>query len=105
MAFQLGVCAICQSGGQKVVIPLHDKEGGPLVCHICYGKWHAEHGRKRKAGRVVVRAMRAFEAAGGSWKDIDKLKISTAYGMFSALESLETLSDIWPMPQTPPTKS
>jgi hypothetical protein len=76
MTFELGHCAICKSQSQKVVIPLHGEQGGPQVCHICSGKWHAEHGRKRRAGRVVIRAIKAYEDAGGKWSDVDKLKLS-----------------------------
>jgi hypothetical protein len=41
--------------------------------------WQAEHGRKRRTGRVVVRAMAAFMEAGGNESDIAKLKL-TALG-------------------------
>jgi hypothetical protein len=80
MTFHLDYCPICKSDSQKVVAPLHGDQGGPMVCHICAGKWHAEHGRRRKAGRVVVRAIIAYEAAGGKWSDVDKLKTSALYG-------------------------
>jgi hypothetical protein len=89
MAFELGYCQICRSDSQKVVVPLHSEQGGPLVCHICSGKWHAEHGRKRRAGRVVVRAIKAYEAAGGRWTDVDKLKMST----LSSLDPLGYMAD------------
>jgi hypothetical protein len=59
-----GVCAICNERHQWLR-ELHHPNGGPEVCLVCLGKWHAEHGRKRKAGRVVIRAMRAYDAAGG----------------------------------------
>jgi hypothetical protein len=42
------------------------------------GQWHAEHGRRRRAGRVVVRAIEAFLEAGGKYRDIDKLKLGNA---------------------------
>jgi hypothetical protein len=58
----------------------HGEQGGPSVCPVCAGKWHAEHGRKRRAGRVVIRAIKAFEEAGGQWTDVDKLKMSTLHG-------------------------
>jgi hypothetical protein len=91
MAFSLGYCAICKSDSQKVVVPLHGDQGGPLVCHICSGKWHAEHGRKRKAGRVVIRAIKAYEDAGGKWTDIDKLKMSALYASFGGFDGLDPL--------------
>jgi CHC2 zinc finger len=62
MTFHLGYCVICKSDSQKVVVPLHGDQGGPMVCHVCYGKWHAEQGRRRKAGRVVIRAMMPLRA-------------------------------------------
>jgi hypothetical protein len=82
--FHLGYCAICKSDDQKVVVPLHGEQGGPLVCHVCYGKWQAEHGRRRKAGRVVIRAIQAYEKAGGKWTDVDKLKMSALDGFGEA---------------------
>jgi hypothetical protein len=84
MTFHLDYCPICKSDNQKVVIPLHGEQGGPLVCYICAGKWHAEHGRCRRAGRVVIRAIQANEEAGGKWADVDKLKISALHGFGSA---------------------
>jgi hypothetical protein len=91
MTFQFGYCASCKSQSQKVLVPLHDDQGGPLVCHICAGKWHAEHGRKRKAGRVVIRAIKAYEDAGGKWSDIDKLKTSALYRSFGGFDGLDPL--------------
>jgi hypothetical protein len=67
-------CAIC--GKSDYVTPLHDDAGGPMCCLLCKGQWHAEHGRRMKAGRVVIRAMKGYEAAGGNWLDFDKLKLS-----------------------------
>jgi hypothetical protein len=73
-----GTCAGCER--RAVLAPLHGPEkGGPLRCYVCAGAWHAEHGRRRKMGRVVIRAIQAFADGGGSWDDVDKLKI-TAMG-------------------------
>ena len=47
-----------------------------MRCPLCVGKWNAEHGRRRRTGRIVIRAIRAFLDAGGKNKDIDKLKLS-----------------------------
>jgi hypothetical protein len=58
-----GHCAICRK--RDLVVRLHGDKGGPEVCLICAGKWHAEHGHRRRAGRVVIRALRAYEDAGG----------------------------------------
>jgi hypothetical protein len=67
-------CEACDE--DSFLIPLHGGKGGPLRCPLCVGKWNAEHGRRRKAGRVVIRALRAFLDAGGKPDDIDKLKNS-----------------------------
>jgi hypothetical protein len=70
----VGKCEGC--GEHSLLMPLHGGKGGPLRCPICVGKWNAEHGRRRRAGRVVIRAIKAFWDAGGGYKDIDKLKLS-----------------------------
>jgi len=67
-----GRCESC--GEHTVLLPLHGGKGGPLRCPLCVGKWNAEHGRRRRTGRIVIRAIQAFYNAGGSPKDIDKLK-------------------------------
>jgi hypothetical protein len=72
-----GYCAVCKK--HDLVVPLHGDHGGPGVCLICSGKWHAEHGRRRRAGRIVIRALKAFEEAGGKPTDVEKLRI-TALG-------------------------
>jgi hypothetical protein len=73
-----GYCDGCKR--RALLTPLHGPaKGGPLRCFVCAGEWHAEHGRKRKMGRVVIRAIQAFTDGGGSWEDVDKLKI-TAMG-------------------------
>lgn len=63
-----------------VLLPLHGPKGGPLRCPLCVGAWNAEHGRKRRLGRIVVRAIRAFFNAGGSDKDLNKLRV-TEHGL------------------------
>jgi hypothetical protein len=77
----MGACTKCGTHGY--VMPLHDERGGPLFCFMCAGAWHAEHGRRRRAGRVVVKALRGYQKAGGSiyGKDFDELKLA-AGGMF-----------------------
>ena len=64
-------------GAHSFLIPLHGGKGGPLRCPLCVGMWNAEHGRRRRTGRIVIRAIRAFLDAGGKYTDIDKLKISS----------------------------
>jgi hypothetical protein len=68
-----GTCAICKER-HEFLMALHGDKGGPMCCLLCSGKWHAEHGRRRRLGRIVIRAMIAFMEGGGSISDIDKLK-------------------------------
>ena len=51
-----------------------------MRCPLCVGQWNAKQGRRRRAGRVVIRAMMAFYDAGGTGKDIDKLKRAASLG-------------------------
>jgi hypothetical protein len=77
-------CAMCRK--HEYVRPLHGDKGGPLCCILCIGKWHGEHGRRRKLGRIVVRAMNAYLDGGGNYGDLDKLKLSaTGSGILSGL--------------------
>jgi len=70
-----GVCGGC--GRRTMLAPLHGPEkGGPLRCFVCAGAWHAEHGLKRRTGRVAIRALAAFMDAGGSMDDVGKLKMT-----------------------------
>ncbi len=69
-----GWCAKCKQHG--LLSPLHGEKGGPMVCLTCRGAWHAEHGKRRNRGRVVIRAIKAFIDGGGPIKDIDKLKFA-----------------------------
>jgi hypothetical protein len=71
-----GRCEGC--GELTVLLPLHGPKGGPLRCPLCVGQWNAEHGRKRRTGRIAIRAIKAFQDAGGKWDDIDMLKLSAS---------------------------
>jgi hypothetical protein len=85
-----GKCDGCQR--RALLTPLHGAEkGGPLRCYVCAGTWHAEHGRRRKMGRVVIRAIKAYVDGGGSWDDVRKLKDTALMGgdTFSLLETLD----------------
>jgi hypothetical protein len=77
----VGPCAKC--GEHGYVMPLHDERGGPLFCFMCAGAWHAEHGPLRRTRRVVVKALRAYDKAGGKLygEQFDELKLA-AGGMF-----------------------
>jgi hypothetical protein len=82
------VAACTKCGNHTYVSPLHDDRGGPLMCFMCAGAWHAEYGQRRRAGRVVVKALRGYEKAGGSiyGKDFDELKLA-AGGLFVPYET------------------
>lgn len=69
-----GQCAECGKAN-AYLMPLHDDKGGPLMCLLCAGAWHAEHGRARRAGYVVIKAIKAYFAAGGRYADIEKLRL------------------------------
>ena len=60
------------------VSPLHDDKGGPLFCPFCAGAWHAEYTRRRKWGRIIIKAMKMYEKEGGAWADFDKMKLAVA---------------------------
>jgi hypothetical protein len=67
----------CDGCGEfSFLIPLHGDKGGPLRCPLCVGAWQAEHGRRRKLGRVVIRAIAAYMDGGGKWNDLEKLRLS-----------------------------
>jgi hypothetical protein len=77
---------LCEGCGQhSFLLPLHGGKGGPLRCPLCVGAWNAEHGRKRRTGRIVIRAIMAFYDAGGSPKDLDKLKDTAAHAELGRL--------------------
>jgi hypothetical protein len=75
MNYSHGECSICHEHNE-FLMPLHGEQGGPSCCLLCRGKWHAEHGKRRRLGRVVIRAMMAFIEGGGSICDLDKLKVT-----------------------------
>jgi hypothetical protein len=75
MNYSHGECSICHERNE-FLMPLHGEQGGPACCLVCRGKWHAEHGKRRRLGRVVIRAMMAFIDGGGFMRDLDKLKVT-----------------------------
>jgi hypothetical protein len=60
------------------------------MCGLCADQWQAEHGKKRRAARVAIRALKAFERAGG-WLSRDGVKLVNAAQFFS--DALGTLLD------------
>jgi hypothetical protein len=80
-------------GEYSVLLPLHGGKGGPLRCPLCVGAWNAEHGRRRRTGRIVIRAIQAFVEAGGQWADIDKLKNSALFAEADIAIDLREMSD------------
>ena len=76
---QHGMIGRCQGCGESTALfPLHGEKGGPVRCPLCLGKWHAEHGRRRNRGRIVIRAIKGYLDGGGKWDDVDKLKLAAA---------------------------
>ena len=73
---RVGVCTGCSR--EKLVGPLHLEKGGPLFCLPCGLEWHVEHSRRRKMGRIVIKAIKAYLAADGALADIDRLKFAAA---------------------------
>ena len=74
MSSQVTHCSRCSE--HTYVTPLHGDKGGPLFCPLCAGAWHAEHTKRRKWGRIIVKAMKAYEREGGSFRDFDTLKLA-----------------------------
>jgi hypothetical protein len=72
---------------------LHGEKGGPLRCPLCVGKWHAEHGKRRRHGRIVIRALRAYLDNDGRIGDIDKLKQSAICGDFLGMDLYGEVAD------------
>ena len=83
-----GVAACTKCGQQTYVMPLHDDRGGPLFCFMCAGAWHAEHAPKRRARRLLIKAMKAYSAVGGDvlGKGFDELRLA-ASGFASVREA------------------
>ena len=75
-------CTMC--GKHDYCRSLHGDKGGPMYCLMCFGKWHGEHGRRRKWGRIVMRAIAAYLEAGGKRDDIEKLTVAVG-GIFDSL--------------------
>ena len=73
MSGQVTHCSRC--GEHTYVTPLHGDKGGPLFCPLCAGAWHAEYTKRRKWGRIIVKAMKAYEREGGRYSDFDTLKL------------------------------
>lgn len=86
MSATIGQCRRCDQPNQ-LLVPLHGEKGGPLTCMSCGIDWHAEHGRRRKMGRIVTKAIKAYFNAGGAWADIDRLKLAASGIIFGSGEA------------------
>ena len=67
-------------GDNSFLLPLHGEMSGPLRRPICIGKWDAEHGPRRRARRMLIKALRAYEAVGGRifGPDFNVLKLAAS---------------------------
>jgi hypothetical protein len=92
--YQHGHCAICKKHYQYLR-PLHGDKGGALCCLPCIGEFHRKHGRRRKLGRIVIRALAAYLDGGGSIGDFEKLKMSAIFrgGVFFGFSADDDLAD------------
>jgi hypothetical protein len=50
-----------------ILLRLHGDNGGPLFCPLCAGEWNAKHTKRRKFGRIVLKAMNLYIQHGGSF--------------------------------------
>ena len=83
-----GFCPKC---GERVFLTaLHGDKGGPKMCWKCGGAWHAKHARRRKAGRVVIKALKVFFDAGGDFLHVNALRLA-ASGMSVSAEYGDTI--------------
>jgi hypothetical protein len=66
--FAHAYCALCQQ--HNYCSPLHGSAGGPLVCLPCDAP-------RRRARRVVIKALKAYESVGGRLfgRDFDQIKL------------------------------
>ncbi len=76
-AARLGECCECGKA-QQLLMPLHGEKGGPMTCIPCGVEWHAKHSRRRKFRRIVIKAIKAYFEAGGTWEDVDRLQCAAA---------------------------
>jgi hypothetical protein len=79
----LARCPGC--GEQTCLMALHGERGGPLLCPLCIGKWNGEHGKRRRLGRIVIRAMTAYLSNGG--RDLDKLQQTALRSLLVGLQT------------------
>jgi hypothetical protein len=80
-----GKCEGC--GETSWLLPLYGERGGPLRCFMCAGEWNAKYTRRRKWGRIAIKAMKGFQHEGGRYDDLDKLKLHAGVGGFGGLVS------------------
>ena len=68
-------CPECEN--VRPLYPLHGERGGPMSCIECGLEWHAKYSRRRRFGRVAIKAMALFMREGGSFADLDRLKLAS----------------------------
>jgi hypothetical protein len=83
----------CEDCGttKGIIAPLHLDKGGPLFCLPCGSDWHGRYGRRRKLGRVVIKALAAYDKAGGNFdEDLTRFKLA-AWGYPCAGHEADTI--------------
>jgi hypothetical protein len=79
--WNVATCPECERPN-VLVGPLHGELGGPPFCLQCGAAWYGKHGRKRKFGRIVRKAIRIFLDAGGTNRDVDRLTLQATGDSF-----------------------
>jgi hypothetical protein len=89
-----GICPGCNKANQWLML-LHGDRGGPLRCFMCAGAWNAEHTRRRKWQRIIVKAMNMYLHEGGKWTDLEKFTLFAGGGLFdSSPAGIDEVPDI-----------
>jgi hypothetical protein len=82
-----GKCDGC--GKQSWLVPLHGDKGGPLRCYLCAGEWNAQFTRRRKWGRIIIKAMAMYTKENGFLSSKELNAFSLAASGFSVSSAYE----------------
>jgi hypothetical protein len=90
---EAGDCPKCGKR-RELLAPLHGERGGPMWCIHCGMDWHGKHGRIRKLGRIVIKAMALYERAGGKLygqNGVDKLRLAASGYSVGSLDGIDNV--------------